>query len=381
MMALDLNSGDYKLFRDSFRKYVETELKPNYEKWEEEGLVPREAWRKCGEKGFLCPWAGEEYGGAGVDFGYSAIIIEELARHGTNTLFTLHSDIVVPYINSFGNPSQKERWLPGCVSGELIAAVAMTEPNAGSDLASITTTARRDGDYYVLNGAKTFISGGHNCSLVIVACKTDPQATPAHRGVSLIVVEDGTPGFIKGRKLKKMGLKSQDTTELFFEDCRVPAENLLGNENAGFIYLMQKLQQERLVCAISAQATAEKMLKEVLEYTGSRTIFGKPVSAFQHNSFKLVEMATEIELGRVFIERLIEDHMENKNVVKRVSMAKYWISEMANRVAYHCLQLYGGYGYMEEYPISRDFRDIRVQTIYAGATEVMKHIIAKEMGL
>ena len=380
-MALDLNSGDYKLFRDSFKKYIEVELKPNYENWEEEGLVPREAWRKCGENGFLCPWVGEEYGGAGADFGYSVIIIEELARHGTNTLFTLHSDIVVPYLNSFGNSSQKEKWLPGCVSGELIAAVAMTEPNAGSDLAAITTTARRDGDYYVLNGAKTFISGGHNCNLVIVACKTNPQAIPAHRGVSLIVVEDGIPGFIKGRRLKKMGLKSQDTTELFFEDCRVPAENLLGKENEGFIYLMQKLQQERLVCSISAQATAEKMLKEAMEYAGSRSIFGKPVSCFQHNSFKLVEMATEIELGRVFIERLIEDHMANKNVVKRVSMAKYWISEMANRVAYHCMQLYGGYGYMEEYPISRDYRDIRVQTIYAGATEVMKHIIAKEIGL
>jgi len=380
-MALDLNSGDYKLFRDSFKKYIEVELKPNYENWEEEGLVPREAWRKCGENGFLCPWVGEEYGGAGADFGYSVIIIEELARHGTNTLFTLHSDIVVPYLNSFGNSSQKEKWLPGCVSGELIAAVAMTEPNAGSDLAAITTTARRDGDYYVLNGAKTFISGGHNCNLVIVACKTNPQAIPAHRGVSLIVVEDGIPGFIKGRRLKKMGLKSQDTTELFFEDCRVPAENLLGKENEGFIYLMQKLQQERLVCSISAQATAEKMLKEAMEYAGSRSIFGKPVSGFQYNSFKLVEMATEIELGRVFIESLIEDHIEHKNVVKRVSMAKYWISEMANRVSYNCMQLYGGYGYMEEYPISRDYRDIRVQTIYAGATEVMKHIIAKEIGL
>jgi len=380
-MALDLNSGDYNLFRNSFKKYIEVELKPNYDKWEEEGLVPREAWRKCGENGFLCTWAEEEYGGAGADFGYSVIIIEELARHGTNILFTLHSDIVVPYIHSFGTPEQKKKWLPGCISGDLIAAVAMTEPNAGSDLAAITTTARRDGDYYVLNGAKTFISGGHNCNLIIVACKTNPQAIPAHRGVSLIVVEDGTPGFIKGRRLKKMGLKSQDTTELFFEDCRVPAENLLGKENAGFICLMQKLQQERLVCAISAQAAAEKMLKEAIEYTSSRSIFGKPVASFQHNSFKLVEMATEIELGRVFIESLIEDHIDKKNVVKRVSMAKYWISEMANRVAYHCMQLYGGYGYMEEYPISRDYRDIRVQTIYAGATEVMKHIIAKEIGL
>ena len=380
-MSLDLNSGDYKLFRDSFRKYIEAELKPHYDSWEEEGLVPRKVWRKCGENGFLCPWVDEEYGGSGADFGYSAIIIEELARNGTNVMFPLHSDIVVPYIDSFGNPEQKKKWLPGCVSGEIIAAVAMTEPNAGSDLAAIKTTAIRDGEYYIINGAKTFISGGHNCDIVVVACKTDPGANPPYTGISLIVVEDGTPGFIKGRRLKKMGLKSQDTTEMFFEDCRVPAGNLLASENAGFLCLMQKLQQERLVCAIGAQAGAEKMLKEAMDYCASRTVFGRPVSKFQHNAFKIVDMATEIELGRVFVDRLIEDHMEGKSVVKRVSMAKFWITEMANRVAYDCLQLYGGYGYMEEYPISRDYRDIRVQTIYAGSSEVMKLIIAKDMGL
>jgi len=380
-MSLDLNSGDYKLFRDSFKKYIETELKPYYDSWEEDGLVPREVWRKCGENGFLCPWVDEEYGGSGADFGYSAIITEELARYGTNVMFPLHSDIVVPYIDSFGNPEQKKKWLPGCVSGEIIAAVAMTEPNAGSDLAAIKTTAIREGDHYVINGAKTFISGGHNCDIVVVACKTDPGANPPYTGISLIVVEDGTPGFIKGRRLKKMGLKSQDTTEMFFEDCRVPAANLLASENAGFLCLMQKLQQERLVCAIGAQAGAEKMLKEAMEYCESRTIFGRPVSKFQHNAFKIVDMATEIELGRVFVDRLIEDHMEGKSVVKRVSMAKFWITEMANRVAYDCLQLYGGYGYMEEYPISRDYRDIRVQTIYAGSSEVMKLIIAKDLGL
>jgi acyl-CoA dehydrogenase len=380
-MGIDLNAGDYKVFRDSFRKYIEAELKPHYDQWEEEGLVPREVWRRCGENGFLCPWAAEEYGGAGADFGYSAIIIEELARHGTHVMFPLHSEIVAPYIDSFGNPEQKKRWLTGCVSGEIIAAIAMTEPNTGSDLAAIKTTAGRDGDHYVLNGAKTFISGGHNCDIVIVACKTNPEANPPYQGVSLIVVEEGAPGFIKGRRLKKMGLKSQDTTEMYFEDCRVPVENLLGQENVGFLYLMQKLQQERLVCVIGAQAGAEKMLREALDYTGSRTVFGRPVSRFQHNSFKIVEMATEIELGRVFVDSLIEDHMQGKNIVKRVSMAKYWITEMANRVAYNCLQLYGGYGYMDEYPISRDFRDMRVQNIYAGTTEVMKTIIAKEMGL
>jgi acyl-CoA dehydrogenase len=380
-MALDLNSGEYKLLRDSFRKFIELELKPNYDQWEEEGLIPKEVWRKCGQNGFLCPWVEEEYGGSGTDFGYSVVIMEELARYGTNILFPLHSDIVVPYIHSFGTPEQKKRWLPGCVSGDLIAAVGMTEPNAGSDLAAITTTAKRQGAHYVINGSKTFISGGYNCDLVILACKTNPQEVPAYRGISLIVVESGTPGFVKGPRLKKMGLKSQDTTELFFDDCQVPAGNLLGKENEGFIYLMQKLERERLVCAISAQGSAEKMLKEAMEYSSGRKIFGKPVSHFQHNSFKLVEMATEVELGRVFIERLIEDHMDHKKILKRVSMAKYWITEMANRIAYQCLQLYGGYGYMDEYPISRDYRDIRIQTIYAGTTEVMKHIIAKELEL
>jgi len=381
MVTIDLNSGDYKIFRDAFRKFIDKEILPYYQQWEEEGLVPREVWLKCGSQGFLCPWVEEQYGGSGTDFGYSVIIAEELAKAGAHVMFPLHSDIVVPYINSFGTPEQKQKWLPGCVSGEIIAAVAMTEPDAGSDLSAVKTVAEKDGDHYVLNGAKTFISGGEHCDLVIVACKTDPKANPPHRGISLIVVESGTPGFQKGRKLHKLGLRSQDTVELFFENCRVPAANLLGKEGAGFTYLMQKLQQERLVASIGAQALAEKMLKEAIDYTGGRTIFGKPVSKFQHNTFKLVEMATEIELGRVFLERLTADHMEGKNVVKRVSMAKYWITEMANRVAYQCLQLYGGYGYMEEYPISRDYRDVRVQTIFAGATEVMKNIIAKELGL
>ncbi|MBF7084499.1 acyl-CoA dehydrogenase family protein [Desulfallas sp. Bu1-1] len=380
-MALDFNTGDYKIFRDAFKKFIATEIIPYYQQWEEAGLVPREVWLKCGEQGYLCPWVEEEYGGSGADFGYSVIIAEELARAGTHVMFPLHSDIVVPYIHSFGTTEQKRKWLPGCVSGEIIAAVAMTEPDTGSDLSAIKTVAVKDGDHYILNGAKTFISGGENCDLVIVACKTDSRANPPHRGISLIVVENGTPGFQKGRRLHKMGLKSQDTVELFFENCRVPAANLLGNEGAGFYYLMQKLQQERLVATIGAQALAEKMLQEAIDYACGRTIFGKPVAKFQHNTFKLVEMATEVELGRVFLDRLIEEHMAGNNVVKRVSMAKYWITEMANRVAYHCLQLYGGYGYIEEYPICRDYRDIRVQTIYAGSTEVMKSIIAKELGL
>lgn len=380
-MALDLNEGDYKIFREAYRKFLETEIVPNYDKWEKEGLVPREIWEKCGEQGFLCPWIDEKYGGSNADFGYSVIIGEELARAGTHVLFNLHSDVVVPYINTFGNEEQKQRWLPGCSSGDIISAVAMTEPDTGSDLAAIKTTAVRDGNDYIINGSKTFISCGYHCGLVIVACKTDSKAITPYKGISLIVVENGTPGFIKTRKLDKMGLRSQDTAELCFEDCRVPRSNLLGEEGKGFNYLMQKLQQERLVSAISAQSSAEKMLKQVIEYCQARTIFDKPISKYQHNTFKLVEMTTEVELGRVFLDELIESHIQGKNVVKRVSMAKYWIAEMANRVAYHCLQLYGGYGYMEEYPICRDFRDIRVQTIWAGSTEVMKAIIAKEIGL
>lgn len=380
-MALDLNVGDYKIFRDSFKKFLAAEVIPHYDKWEEDGEVPREVWLKAGEYGFLCPWVDEKYGGSGAGFEYSVIIGEELSRAGAHLLFPLHSDVIVPYIYSFGTEEQKQRWLPGCVTGEIITAVAMTEPDTGSDLAAIKTTAVRDGSDYILNGAKTFISLGISCDLVVVVCKTEPAASPPHRGISLIVVEKDTPGFNRGRKLSKMGLRSQDTAELFFEDCRVPAANLLGQEGKGFAYLMQKLQQERLVCAVWAQALAEKMLKQTIEYCGARNIFGKPVSKFQHNTFKIVEMATEIELGRVFLDSVIEDHLGGKNLVKRVSMAKYWLTEMANRVASQCLQLHGGYGYMEEYPICRDYRDVRIYTIFAGTTEVMKSIIAKEMGL
>jgi acyl-CoA dehydrogenase len=380
-VALNLDSGDYKIFRDGFRKFVQKEIAPHYLQWEKEGRIPREIWQKAGENGYLCPWVEEKYGGTGAGFEYSVIIAEELARAGTLILFPLHSDIVVPYIHSYGTEAQKQKWLPGCVSGDLITAVAMTEPDAGSDLAAIKTTAVRQGNHYVLNGTKTFISNGLLADLVIVACKTNPGAVPPHRGISLLVVERGTPGFSRGRRLEKLGLHSQDTAELIFEDCRVPAENLLGQEGMGFLYLMEKLQQERLVCAIMAQGLAERMLDYTVEYCRNRTIFGRPISGFQHNAFKLAEMATEIELGRAFLDSLVEKHLAGRRIVKEVSMAKWWITEMANRVAYNCLQLHGGYGYMEEYPICRDYRDVRIFTIFAGTNEVMKTIISKEMGL
>ncbi|HBW35148.1 MAG TPA: acyl-CoA dehydrogenase [Desulfosporosinus sp.] len=379
---MDLKTGDYQIFRNSFRKFLEAEVVPFYNAWEENGIIPKELWRKAGQMGFLCPWLEEKYGGPEAGLEYSVIIAEEMVLAGVvGTLFPLHSDIIAPYVYSFGTEEQKLKWLPKFASGEIISAIAMTEPNTGSDLSAIKTTAVREGDEYVINGSKTFISNGINANLVIVAYKTDSKAIPPHRGISLIVVEEGAPGFIKGRKLDKMGMRSQDTAELFFEDCRVPCTNLVGEEGLGFKYLMLKLQQERLFSSIWGQAMAEKMLKETIDYCKSRTIFGRPISDFQHNSFKIAEMATEVELGRTFIDSLVVDHMAGKNVVKKVSMAKYWINEMANRIAYDCLQLYGGYGYMEEYPICRDYRDVRIFTIFAGTSEVMKSIIAKEIGL
>lgn len=373
---------EHEIFRAAFRKYLQKEVAPHIESWEEERGVPREAWKKLGEQGYLCPWLDERYGGSGVGFEYSAIMIEELARVGCHGLAVgLHSDIVAPYIDSYGTGEQKERWLPGSATGDIILAVAMTEPDTGSDLQAIRTTARRDGDHYLINGQKIFISNGMSCDLVIVVVKTDPHATPPHKGISLIAVEDGTPGFAKVKKLSKMGLHSQDTAELLFEDCRVPCSNLLGEEGAGFRYLMDKLQQERLVATIGVQAGAELMLEMTIDYCRERKAFGRPISRFQHNAFKIVEMATEIELGRTFLDDLIHDHLEGKEIVKKVSMAKWWITEMANRIAYHCVQLHGGYGYMEEYPICRAYRDIRAAPIYAGTTEIMKEIVARMMHL
>jgi acyl-CoA dehydrogenase len=371
---------EHELFRDQFKKFCEREVTPNVERWEEQRIVDRETWKKAGEQGFLCPTLDPKYGGSGVDFGYAAIINEEIVRAGSSGFTAgLHSDIVVPYIESFGSEAQRERWLPGCASGDTITAIAMTEPNTGSDLAGIKTTAIRDGDSYVINGQKTFISNGILCDLVIVAAKTDPESR--HGGVSLLVVENGTPGFEKGRKLAKMGMHSQDTSELHFSDCRIPADNLLGQEGQGFYYLMEKLQQERLVCAIGAQAGVETVLDETIKYTQERQAFGKPIAKFQNTQFKLAEIATEIEIGRVFVDRLIDEHMRGTPIIKETSMAKWWVTEMCKRNIDLCLQFYGGYGFMEEYPICRAYRDARIQTIFAGTTEIMKIIIAKSMGL
>jgi acyl-CoA dehydrogenase len=381
-MERTLFREEHDLFRRNVRAWVEREVVPFHGQWEEANIVPRELWRSAGAQGFLCCWLGEEWGGPGADFLYSAIVTEELARAGASGVaFALHSDIVVPYVHSFGTDEQKRRWLPRCATGELITAVAMTEPSTGSDLAAIRTTAIKDGDAYVLNGQKTFISNGHLCDLVVVAAKTDPKADPPHSGVSLFVVEADTPGFQRGRLLKKIGMKAQDTAEMYFENCRVPAKNLLGQEGAGFYYLMQKLQQERLIVGIGCQMAAESVLEFTRTYTLERTAFGKPIGKFQNSQFKMAEMATEVEIGRHFLDRLLSDHVAGKEVLKETCMSKWWHSDLLKRVTDQCLQFFGGYGYMEEYPISKAFLDARIQSIFAGTNEIMKVVIAKQMGL
>lgn len=373
---------EHVLFRETLRKFLAKEAVPHYEEWEQNKLVPVSFWKKLGEMGFLCPQVDEDYGGLGLDFSYGVIIGEEMERVGAGlTGVGLHNDIVVPYIESFGNEEQKKRWLPGCITADFITGVAMTEPGTGSDLANIRTTAIKEGDYYVVNGQKTFITNGVNGNLFLVVVKTDPKAQPKHRGISLLMIEQGTQGFIKGRQLEKVGMHSQDTAELFFEDCRVPVANLIGEENKGFGYLMEKLQQERLVVALAAQTASEDMLELTLDYVKSREAFGRSIGSFQNTQFKLAEIATKVELGKTFLESLIEEHLAGKDVVTKVSMAKYWITDTAREIAAECMQLHGGYGYMEEYKIARRYRDIPVASIYAGTNEIMKLIIAKNMGL
>lgn len=377
----ELFTEEHEMFRTSLRKMLDKEAYPYFEEWEKKRDIPRSFWQRLGENGFLCPMVSEEYGGLGLDFGYSMILTEELERVGAGLAsgIALHSDIVTPYIEAYGTEEQKQKWLPKSVAGEFISAVAMTEPGAGSDLAGIGTTARREGDTYILNGEKTFITNGMNADYVVVVCKTDSHAQPAYKGISLLVVETGTPGFKRGKKLDKIGMHSADTGELIFEDAKVPVENLLGEEGKGFYYLMNKLQQERLIVAIEVQIEAEEMLKLTKNYVKERKAFGSRIADFQNTQFKLAEMATEIDIGRTYINSLVSKHIAGKEIVKEVSMAKWWISEMAKRVASECLQLHGGYGYMEEYEIARRYRDIPVAAIYAGTTEIMKGIIAKQI--
>jgi acyl-CoA dehydrogenase len=381
-MDRSLFSEEHESFRKAFRQFIEREVVPHQQRWREQGQVDREVWRKAGAQGFLCTWMEDKYGGPGGDFLHATIVMEELARaYESGFAMSLHSDIIAPYIYSFGNEEQKQKWLPGCASGEIVTALAMTEPGTGSDLAGIATTAVKDGDDYVINGSKTFISNGQLCDIVAVAVKTDPNPENAHRGISMFVVEANRKGFTKGKRLHKMGMASQDTSELFFEDCRVPAANLLGVEGGGFMMMMQKLQQERLCVAIGAVAGAEQVLADTIAYTKERKAFGKPISKFQNTQFKLVECLAKVEVGRAYVDRVIAEHVSGKQLVKECSIAKFWTTDMAQEVIDTCLQFFGGYGYMLEYPVTRAFMDARVQRIYAGTNEIMKVIVAKQLGL
>jgi len=382
MMRRDIFSQEHELFRAQFRRFAEKEIEPKIAGWNTRGMSDRETWRRCGEEGFLGANQPEVYGGAGADFLYDAIVMEELARLRAHALMvSLHSDICMPYITTYGNDDQKQRYLPGAIAGTILLGIAMTEPGTGSDLANVQTKALRDGEHYVLNGSKTFISNGQIGDLFIVVAKTNPDAQPAHRGISLILVEAATKGFVRGRKLDKVGLKGQDTSELFFQDCRVPVSNLLGREGQGFRMLMEKLQQERLCIGVASIASCRRTLEDTIVYVRERRAFGKPIAAFQNTQFKLAELATEVEVGQAFVDRLLAAHVRGEEIVSEVSMAKWWSTDLQKRLTSECLQLHGGYGFMHEYPVATDYEDAAVQSIYAGTNEIMKVIIAKRMGL
>jgi len=372
---------EHEDFRQTVRAFLEKEVAPHHAQWETEGQVSREVWRAAGEQGLLCFDVDEEYGGAGVkDFRYNMVIAEEMCRAGASGPgFPVHTDIIVPYISQLGTPEQKQRWLPGLVSGELISAIAMTEPGAGSDLQGIRTTAVDKGDHYVLNGAKTFISNGILSDLVIVVCRTNPDA--GHQGISLLVVERGMAGFDRGRNLDKVGMKAQDTAELFFDDVVVPKENLLGEEGTGFISLMMNLPQERISIAVMAVAAVEQMLELSLEYAKGREAFGKPIGSFQHNRFLLAEMATEAHIARVFVNDCVQRLNAGQVDTSLASMAKWWTTELQKKITDQAVQLHGGYGYMLEYPVAKAFLDGRIQTIYGGTTEIQKEIIGRSLGV
>jgi acyl-CoA dehydrogenase len=383
MISRTIFTPDHESFRDSFRKFLEQEVAPFHEQWEEQGFVDRAVWNKAGENGFLCTSMPEEYGGAGADKLFSVIEMEELGRSGFSGIgFSLHSEIVAPYILHYGSEEQKQKYLPKLASGELVSAIAMSEPAAGSDLQGIKTRAVRDGDHYVLNGSKTFITNGWHADLVIVVAKTNPNE--GAKGTSLFLVERGMPGFEKGKRLKKIGLKAQDTSELFFNDVRLPPEALLGGaafENRGFICLMEELPWERLQIAVTAISSAQAAIDWTTTYVKERKAFGQPIGNFQNTRYKLAELQTEVQIAQVFLDKCTELLMEKKLDTATASMAKYWTTDLQCKVMDECVQLHGGYGYMWEYPIARAFADARVQRIYGGTNEIMKEVISRAMGL
>jgi acyl-CoA dehydrogenase len=376
-------SDEHEAFREQFKRFAKKEIEPKIAAWNETGMSDRASWQRMGEEGFLGANAPEKYGGAGADFLYDAIVMEEMAylrAHGL--MMSLHSDICMPYLTEFGTEAQKEKYLPGAIKGECLLGIAMTEPGTGSDLANVQTTAIKDGDSYLLNGSKTFISNGQIGDLFIVVAKTDPKADPPHRGISLVLVEASAPGFVRGRKLDKLGLRGQDTSELFFQDCRVPASSLLGGvEGRGFKQLMQNLQQERLSICVGSMGSCRRALDDTMEYAKGRKAFGQPIAGFQHIQFRLAELATEVEVGQHFTDQLCAAHARKEDIVTEVSMGKWWTTDLQKRLTSECLQLHGGYGFMREYPISTDYADAAVQSIYAGTNEIMKRIIARNLGL
>ncbi len=376
MIQRTLFTEEHEMLRDAVKDFFQKEVVPFHDQWEQDGQVSREVWLKAGEMGILCPGTPVEYGGPGLDFLYSAVIIEELSKTGcTGPGFFLHSDIVAPYILHYGTEQQKKTWLPKMVSGEAITAIAMSEPSAGSDLQGIKTTAVKQGDHYIVNGSKTFITNGYMSDMVIVVVKTDPNA--GAKGTSLLLMESSMAGFSKGKPLKKIGMKAQDTCEMFFDNVKVPVSNLLGKEGQGFNYLMQELPQERLLVGIMAIISAEIAIEKTIQYTKERIAFGKPISAFQNTRFKLAEMATETQIGRIFVDKCIELHLKKELDIPTAAMVKYAMTDLQCKVVDECLQFHGGYGYVWEYWIARAYADCRVQKIYAGANEIMKEIISR----
>ncbi|NNL55750.1 MAG: acyl-CoA dehydrogenase [Woeseia sp.] len=371
---------EHEMFRDSVRSFMKNEIGPHADRWQEQGIVDRDAFQKAGEQGLLLMWADEQYGGAGVaDFRYEQILIEENAHHGDAGFFmTLHSRLVGPYLGELANEEQKQRWLPKCISGEHILAVAITEPGAGSDVAGMRTRAEDKGDHFLLNGSKTYISNGINADLVVVVARTDPEKS---HGLSLFVVERGMEGFERGRNLKKMGLKSQDTAELFFNNVKVPKENLLGEFNRGFYHLMHFLAEERLLGAVGYLANAEAAFNITMDYTQERKAFGQRIADFQNTRFKLADMRTGIDVAQAFVDHCVQEHNEGKLSADDAAKAKLYTSELEGRVTDDCVQLHGGAGYMDEYPICRMYLNARISRIYAGSSEVMREIIARSIGL
>ncbi len=380
MLARTIFTDEHDLYRRTVREFFEKEVAPFHDEWERQGVVPRELWERAGAQGHLAHAVPAAYGGAGVaDFRFPAIVIEEQANVlASGPGFSVHSDIVVPYITSLGTEEQKQRWLPGMVAGTTIGAIAMTEPGTGSDLSGIRTRAERDGDHFVLNGAKTFITNGQLADLVVVVARTSDDP---HRGLTLLVVERGMDGLARGRNLEKIGLKAQDTSELFFTDVRVPVGNVLGVEGAAFFSLVHNLPQERLVIAVMAVAAVRRAFEITMAYVKDRTAFGRSIGSFQNSRFTMAEIATELEIAQVFVDRCIGELNAGRLTADIAAMAKWWTTELQVKVIDRCLQLHGGYGYMTEYPIARMYADSRVQTIYGGTTEIMKELIGRAMGL